>query len=173
MSKQSRSDYNIIFSAAYISHAAFADMNGTEKIKAKAIVTHELGKRTFEDVLVRQPGEGELLMDIVGAGICHTDLVEVGSQYPLIQGHEGKYRSAPMAVRGCALNQNSILILLRLRLRPRNRYRRHSRRTRRRSPPLLRLLRHLPLLQNRASSVLQGLSGPELCCSGRGLHVRE
>ena len=65
-------------------------MNGTEKITAKAIVTHELGKRTLEDVLVRQPEEGELLVDIVGAGICHTDLVEVGSKYPLVQGHEGE-----------------------------------------------------------------------------------
>lgn len=61
----------------------------TEPVKAKAIITHELGKRTFSDVHVRQPEANELLIDIVSSGICHTDLVEVGSQYPLVQGHEG------------------------------------------------------------------------------------
>lgn len=65
-------------------------MNGTkERIKARAIVTHGLGKRTLEEVYLREPKADELIVDIVGAGICHTDVVEVGSKYPLIQGHEG------------------------------------------------------------------------------------
>ena len=70
-------------------------------LKAKAIVCHDTlqdGGWKMEDVLVRPPGEGELLIEMLATGICHSDIL-VGSMskdtvpaygvYPRVLGHEG------------------------------------------------------------------------------------
>ncbi|KAF2756402.1 NAD(P)-binding protein [Pseudovirgaria hyperparasitica] len=68
--------------------------------KTKAIVsydTHANGGWRMEDVTVRAPGEGELLVEMVGSGICHTDVLVGGlpggaapiAFYPRVLGHEG------------------------------------------------------------------------------------
>ena len=49
---------------------------------ARAIVchdTHENGGWKMEDnVSVREPGEGELLVEMVASGVCHTDALVGG-----------------------------------------------------------------------------------------------
>lgn len=68
---------------------------------AKAIVCHDTyanGGWKMEDVDVRKPGEGELLVEIVASGVCHTDALIGGlpngaapiAFYPRVLGHEGK-----------------------------------------------------------------------------------
>lgn len=68
---------------------------------AKAIVSHDtLDKNGWkmEEVSVRDLQEGELLIEMVATGVCHTDAL-VGSIpagaspiafYPRILGHEGE-----------------------------------------------------------------------------------
>ncbi|KAH9844593.1 Alcohol dehydrogenase GroES-like domain, partial [Teratosphaeria destructans] len=67
---------------------------------AKAIVchdTHANGGWKMEEVSVRSPGEGELLVEMLATGVCHTDAL-VGdipggaapiAFYPRVVGHEG------------------------------------------------------------------------------------
>lgn len=68
--------------------------------EAKAIVSRDTlqnGGWKMEDVTVRKPGEGELLVEMVGSGICHTDALVGGipsgaapiAFYPRVLGHEG------------------------------------------------------------------------------------
>ena len=50
-----------------------------------------------DDILVAPPREGEVLVEIVASGLCHTDLTalegsNVSAVYPLIPGHEGAGR---------------------------------------------------------------------------------
>ena len=67
---------------------------------ARAIVCrapYSEGGWKMEDVTVRQPGEGELLIEMVASGICHTDALIGGlpdgaapiAFYPRVLGHEG------------------------------------------------------------------------------------
>jgi Zn-dependent alcohol dehydrogenase len=58
-------------------------------IPTKAIVTYTDQDWRYQDVLCREPGEGELLVKLVATSICHTDVVNVGGIYPRILGHEG------------------------------------------------------------------------------------
>lgn len=51
---------------------------------------------SLEDIQVRQPKSGELLVRLVATGVCHTDLViggvpdgYAGVKFPKILGHEG------------------------------------------------------------------------------------
>ncbi|KAK4546329.1 hypothetical protein LTR36_002006 [Oleoguttula mirabilis] len=66
----------------------------------KAIVchdTHANGGWKMESVDVREPGEGELLVEMVASGVCHTDALVGGlpsgavpiAFYPRVLGHEG------------------------------------------------------------------------------------
>ena len=66
----------------------------------RAIVSHdtlENGGWKMEDIVVREPEEGELLVDMVASGICHTDALIGGipggaapiAFYPRVLGHEG------------------------------------------------------------------------------------
>lgn len=51
----------------------------------------------MEEVGLRQPGEGELLVEMVATGVCHTDALIGGipagaapiAFYPRVLGHEG------------------------------------------------------------------------------------
>ena len=63
--------------------------------------THQNGGWKMEEVKVRKPGKGELLVEMVASGICHTDAL-IGdipggvtpiAFYPRILGHEGPYSS--------------------------------------------------------------------------------
>lgn len=53
----------------------------------------------LENVTVREPGEGELLIEMVASGICHTDALVGGlpagaapiAFYPRVLGHEGTF----------------------------------------------------------------------------------
>ncbi|KAK5167572.1 uncharacterized protein LTR77_007271 [Saxophila tyrrhenica] len=69
-------------------------------LPCKAIVcrdTHANGGWKMEDVITRKPGEGELLVEMVASGICHTDALIGGipggaapiAFYPRVLGHEG------------------------------------------------------------------------------------
>lgn len=70
---------------------------------ARAIVchdTHANGGWKMEDVSVRKPGDGELLVEMVASGVCHTDALIGGlpggaapiAFYPRVLGHEGASR---------------------------------------------------------------------------------
>lgn len=66
----------------------------------RAIVCHDTldnGGWKLEDVNVRKPGEGEILVEMVATGVCHTDAM-IGNLpggsapiafYPRVLGHEG------------------------------------------------------------------------------------
>lgn len=62
----------------------------------KAAVAREFGKPlNIEEVEVKRPGPGEILVKVVASGVCHTDLHAVDGDWPvkpklpLIPGHEG------------------------------------------------------------------------------------
>ena len=66
----------------------------------RAIVSHdtlENGGWKMEDIFVRKPEKGELLVEMVASGVCHTDALIGGipdgaapiAFYPRILGHEG------------------------------------------------------------------------------------
>ena len=58
-------------------------------IPTKAIITYTDHDWRLQDVLAREPGPNELLIQVLATGICHTDIVNVGGIYPRILGHEG------------------------------------------------------------------------------------
>lgn len=51
----------------------------------------------LEDLNIRSLEEGEVLVEIIAAGICHTDLHFAGAEaglgviYPRVMGHEGMF----------------------------------------------------------------------------------
>lgn len=61
----------------------------------KAAILHKPHTRvSVEDVDIESPHEGEVLLDIVGAGVCHSDYHYVDGHVkpralPLVMGHEG------------------------------------------------------------------------------------
>ena len=61
----------------------------------KAAILHKPHTRvSVEDVDIESPHEGEVLLDIVGAGVCHSDYHYVDGHItprglPLVMGHEG------------------------------------------------------------------------------------
>ena len=62
----------------------------------KAAVVREFGKRlAVDEVPVPEPGEGQILVQVVASGVCHTDLHAADGDWPvkpklpLIPGHEG------------------------------------------------------------------------------------
>ena len=58
-------------------------------IPAKAIVTYTDADWRLQNVLCREPGPNELLIEMVATGICHTDIANHGHIYPRVLGHEG------------------------------------------------------------------------------------
>ena len=61
----------------------------------KAAILHKPHTRvSVEDVDIESPQEGEVLLDIVGAGVCHSDYHYVDGHVrpralPWVMGHEG------------------------------------------------------------------------------------
>jgi aryl-alcohol dehydrogenase len=65
-----------------------------DSMKIRAAVLRERDAPfTIEEVELRGPGHGEILVRIVGAGFCHTDVLPRRNGYrsalPLVMGHEG------------------------------------------------------------------------------------
>ena len=63
-------------------------------MQIRAAVTNGLNEGfSIEEVELQEPGEGEILVEIRAAGICHTDSGAVRGRYPLgfpaVLGHEG------------------------------------------------------------------------------------
>src|SRR5262245_3799056 len=58
-----------------------------------AVLRQKDGPYTLEEIELAAPGPGEVLVRVVGAGMCHTDVVprqELSfSPPPIITGHEG------------------------------------------------------------------------------------
>ncbi|MDD2058347.1 alcohol dehydrogenase catalytic domain-containing protein [Pseudomonas sp. GD03860] len=63
-------------------------------MKVRAAVAHGVGvPLTIEDVHLRSPSEGEVLVQLKASGLCHTDLSviegKLPQRFPAILGHEG------------------------------------------------------------------------------------
>jgi aryl-alcohol dehydrogenase/geraniol dehydrogenase (NAD+) len=57
-----------------------------------AILSEANGQFSIDDVILQKPREDEILVKIVGTGICHTDVVCKGAfpvPLPIVLGHEG------------------------------------------------------------------------------------
>lgn len=57
-----------------------------------AILSEPNGQFSIDDVIIQRPRDDEILVKIVGSGICHTDIVCKGSfpvPLPIVLGHEG------------------------------------------------------------------------------------
>ena len=78
----------------------FGRASTSKMAEGRAIVSHdtfENGGWKMEDIFVRKPGKGELLIDMVASGVCHTDALIGGipdgaapiAFYPRVLGHEG------------------------------------------------------------------------------------
>ena len=57
--------------------------------RTRAAVADGHGGFTIDDILVGDPVEGEVLVEIRAAGICHTDHASLSWGRPLVMGHEG------------------------------------------------------------------------------------
>jgi Zn-dependent alcohol dehydrogenase len=59
---------------------------------ARALVAREPGRVTLEEIVVADPGPGEVLIRVEATGICHTDISwstgNLYSQFPVTPGHE-------------------------------------------------------------------------------------
>ncbi len=57
-----------------------------------AVLTEQPGDLVIEDLSIDKPGPGEVLIQVVGAGLCHSDLHFMEglfrSQLPIVMGHE-------------------------------------------------------------------------------------
>lgn len=63
-------------------------------IQAQGVVVRQAGEPgRVEDMIVDDPGPGEVLVRIQASGVCHTDLMyrdgDVGDDFPYLLGHEG------------------------------------------------------------------------------------
>src|SRR5262245_64839905 len=61
---------------------------------ARGVVVRGPGQPpTVEEILVEEPGPGEVLVRIQASGVCHTDLHAslgaMGDRFPYLLGHEG------------------------------------------------------------------------------------
>jgi len=77
-----------------------ASLDGTSALNAPkvgfaaraAVLSEANGQFSIEDVILETPRDDEILVKIVGAGICHTDVVCKGAfpvPLPIVLGHEG------------------------------------------------------------------------------------
>ena len=57
-----------------------------------AVLNEQPGELVIEDLSIDKPGPGEVLIQVVGAGLCHSDLHFMEglfrSQLPIVMGHE-------------------------------------------------------------------------------------
>jgi aryl-alcohol dehydrogenase/geraniol dehydrogenase (NAD+) len=66
---------------------------GIKAVKGRAAILSEAnGKFTIQDVVLQAPRSDEVLVRVVGVGVCHTDVVCKGAfpvPMPIVLGHEG------------------------------------------------------------------------------------
>lgn len=58
-------------------------------MQTKAAITDGSGKFSIDSIEVAPPRDGEVLVEIKAAGICHTDHASLNWKRPLVMGHEG------------------------------------------------------------------------------------
>src|SRR3954468_16179410 len=58
-------------------------------MQAKAAIADGRGQFSIDTIEVAAPREGEVLVEIKAAGICHTDYASLNWKRPLVMGHEG------------------------------------------------------------------------------------
>ena len=58
----------------------------------RAVVAQALGELVVTDVELDEPGAGQVRLDVLAAGLCHTDLSFVTgvmpAEFPFVPGHE-------------------------------------------------------------------------------------
>ncbi|HAH09299.1 MAG TPA: alcohol dehydrogenase AdhP [Alphaproteobacteria bacterium] len=82
----------------------------------KAAVVRELGKPlAIEEVPIPEPGPGQVLMQVIASGVCHTDLHAARGDWPVkpkppfIPGHEGAGRVAAVGAGVKALEEGDAI----------------------------------------------------------------
>ncbi len=84
-------------------------------MKMNAWVTNELNDFTWEEVELDEPKYGEVLVEIVACGVCHTDTTvldgTVPTKLPMILGHEGSgiVKQVGEGVRDLAVGDHVVL----------------------------------------------------------------
>ncbi len=63
-------------------------------ITGMGVVSRKAGERSqLEEILIEDPGPGEVLVRIQASGVCHTDLMykegKISDEFPYLLGHEG------------------------------------------------------------------------------------
>ena len=63
-------------------------------ITGLGVISRAAGQPTkLEEIIIEEPGEGEVLVRIQASGVCHTDLHyklgAIGNDFPYLLGHEG------------------------------------------------------------------------------------
>src|SRR4051812_17870839 len=61
----------------------------TMTTSARAVVTDGRSGYAVRDVVLDDPGVGEVVVEIHASGVCHTDADLIGVPVPLVLGHEG------------------------------------------------------------------------------------
>lgn len=56
---------------------------------ARALVASSEGSFALDDIVLADPGRGEVLVEIRASGVCHTDLDFLKRRFPHVMGHEG------------------------------------------------------------------------------------
>ena len=64
-------------------------MTATASTEHQAVVTDGHGGIRLETVSLRRPGPGEVQLELVASGVCHTDLDSLTLGRELVVGHEG------------------------------------------------------------------------------------
>ena len=63
-------------------------------ISGMGVVVRKAGEASnLEEILLEEPGPGEVLVRIQASGVCHTDLMyregKISDEFPYLLGHEG------------------------------------------------------------------------------------
>ena len=97
------------------------------RMKTAAAVLHEMGRSlpyadslpmVIEEIDLDGPGEGEVLVEVKGAGLCHSDLSVINGsrarQMPMVLGHEasGIVREVGPGVRGLQADDHVIFTFI-------------------------------------------------------------
>lgn len=59
-------------------------------VPCKGIVAYSQHDWKLEDMFTREPLEDEFMIEMIGTGVCHTDISRYGGIYPRVLGHEGE-----------------------------------------------------------------------------------
>jgi Zn-dependent alcohol dehydrogenase len=62
-------------------------------VPCRGIVAYSQHEWKLEDLFTREPLEDEFMIEMIGTGVCHTDISGYGGIYPRVLGHEGMYEN--------------------------------------------------------------------------------